>query len=112
MKSWWRWIAVILLTMTLVLGLRTNLSAQGSPSWLVQQAQQQYQLGKSVQALELLAQAGKIYQSQQQLLPQAEVWALTSLVQQQQGYWKLARTNLQRSLAVIDTVPSSPDKIQ
>jgi CHAT domain-containing protein len=112
MRSWRQWIAVVLLSMSLVLGLRTNLSAQGSPSWLVQQAQQQYQLGKLSQALDLLAQAGKIYQSQQQVLPQAEIWALTSLVQQQQGNWELARTNLARSLAAIETVPDSLEKIQ
>jgi len=112
MRGWRQWIIILLFSWSLVIGLRTNLSAQGSTSWLVQQAQQQYRLGKSSQALKLLTEAGKIYQSQQQILPQAEVWALTSLVLQQQGNWELARTNLERSLAVIETVSASLDKIQ
>jgi CHAT domain-containing protein len=112
MKNWRRFIVCVWLSLILVLGLKLNLAAQSSPSELVQQAQQQYQLGKSAQALELLAQAGQIYQSQGQILPQVEVWTLTALVEQQQGNWQLARTNLERSWRAIASVSPSPEKTQ
>jgi CHAT domain-containing protein len=112
MKNWRQFIVCVWLSLILVLGLKLNLAAQGSPSQLVQQAQQQYQLGKSVQALELLNQAGKIYQSQGQVLPQAQIWALTSLAQQQQGNWQLARAYLERSWTAIASIPASSVKTQ
>jgi CHAT domain-containing protein len=112
MKNWVRFITCVWLSLILVLGFKLNLAAQGSPSELVQQAQQQYQLGKSAQALKLLVQAGEIYQSQGQVLPQAQVWALTSLAQQQQGNWQLAQANLERSWEEIASVRASPGKTQ
>ncbi|MGL5834809.1 MAG: CHAT domain-containing protein [Waterburya sp.] len=111
-KNWRRLIVCVWLSLILVLGFKLNLAAQVSPSALVQQAQQQYQLGNSVQALELLVQAEEIYQSQGQVLPQAQVWALTSLAQQQQGKWQLAQANLERSWEAIASVAASPEKTQ
>jgi CHAT domain-containing protein len=111
-KNWRQFIVCVWLSLILVLGFKLNLAAQVSPSQLVQQAQQQYQLGKSAQALELLTQAGQIYQSQGQVLPQAQVWALISLAQQQQGKWQLAQASLERSWEAIASVPANPGKTQ
>jgi CHAT domain-containing protein len=110
MRNWRRFIVCVWLSLILVLGLKLNLTAQVSPAQLVQQAQQQYQLGKSARALELLAQAEQIYQSQGQVLPQVQIWTLTSLAQQQLGNWRLARTNLERSWKAIASAPASPGK--
>ncbi|MEL6578792.1 MAG: CHAT domain-containing protein [Cyanobacteria bacterium J06621_12] len=110
--NWRQFVAAILLSLSLVLGLNSALTAQVAPARLVQQAQQQYERGKSLQALRLLNQAGKIYQSQEAILPQAQVLALTSLVEQQQGHWQLAQENIAASFSLIESVASSLQKIQ
>lgn len=112
MKSHQRFIVTIVLCISLILGFDLNLTAQVSPDKLVQQAQRQYQLGKSAPAIQLLEEARKIYQSQSKPLSQAQAIALTALVQQQTGDWELARQNIDASLTLIDAVPSSTSKTQ
>jgi len=112
MKSWVRFIAVVLLGLNIVLGSNRYVKAQTTPSQLVRQAERQYHLGKSVRSLELLDRAKQIYQSQDAALPLVQVLLLTSLVQQQQGNWKLARNSLDRSFALIKNIPASSSKIQ
>ena len=112
MRSWGQFIVVVLLSLSLVLGYKSDSIAQVDPAQLVRQAQQQYDRGKSLQALTLLQQAEKIYQSQSAILPQIQVLTLTSLVQQQQRNWELARANLERAEALIEPFPSSTNKTQ
>ena len=111
MKSWWRFIVVGLVSLSLILSGR-NLTAQVAPESLVRQAQQKYDLGRSRQAIRLLQQAENIYRSRQQKLPQAQVLSLTSLVRQQQHNWAAARTNLHQSLTLIESIPASTDKVR
>ena len=112
MKSCQRFLVIVLLSISLILGFNLDLTAQVDPAQLVQQAQRQYQLGKSASALKLLGQASQIYQSQSQLLPQAQVLALTALVQQQTQDWSSAKQNIEASFNLIDAVPSSASKTQ
>lgn len=112
MKNWGQFIITVLLSLSLILGFKLKLTAQISPPQLVQQAQGQYQQGNSAAAIQLLEQAKQIYQSQNQRLQQAQVHALISLAQQQVGNWKIARQNIDASLALIDVVPSSTSKTQ
>ena len=111
MKAWRRFVLIVWLSLSLTLSGQ-NLSAQVAPEYLVQQAQQKYEREQSLQALKLLQQAGNIYQAQKRILPQAQVLALTSLVQQQQQKWELARTSLEDSLTSIKSVPNSESKIR
>ncbi|MEM6611494.1 MAG: CHAT domain-containing protein [Cyanobacteria bacterium P01_C01_bin.72] len=110
--NWKQFILAILFGWSVVLGFNSALTAQVAPAQLVRQAQQQYEQGNSLPALHLLNQAGKIYQRQAAILPQAQVWALTSLVQQQQGNWQLATENIERSFTLIESIAPSPQKIQ
>ncbi len=112
LKNWRRFLMIILVSLSLTLGFNLSLTAQVSPAQLVQQAQQQYQLGNSVGAIALLKQAQQIYRSQDQTLPQAQVLALISLAQQQLGNWQFARENLDDSLALINSTPSNRSKTQ
>ncbi|MEO0845543.1 MAG: CHAT domain-containing protein [Cyanobacteria bacterium J06648_1] len=112
MKSWKQFVVAVLLSWSLVLGLDLALNAQAAPDRLVRQAQQHYDQGRSVQALHLLEQAAERYQSQAAILPQAQILALTSLVQQQQGNWQLARESIERSLSLIAPLATSPNKTQ
>ena len=112
MKRCQRFLVIVLLSLSLTLGFQLNLTAQVSPDQLVQQAQRQYQLGKSGSAIALLEQARQIYQSQSQLLPQAQILALMSLAQQQTGDWDIAQQNLDASLGILDNVASSSSKTQ
>ena len=112
MKSWVRFIFVTILSLGLVVGFKHNIQAQIAPSQLVRQAQQEYYAGKSERSLELLNRAEQIYQSQEEVLPQAQVLALASLVHQQQRHWNLARTSLDRSLALIAQIPDSTSKVK
>ncbi|MEL6495486.1 MAG: CHAT domain-containing protein [Cyanobacteria bacterium J06623_7] len=112
MKNWQRFIGVVLVSLSLVLGRGYNSVAQANPTQLVRQAQQQYDLGQSVRALTLLERAATIYQSRSALLPQIQILTLTSLVQQQQRNWQLASQNLERSQTLIDTLPPSKSKTQ
>ena len=112
MKSWVKFILVAVISLCIVLGSRRYTNAQIDPSQLVQQAERQYHLGKSKRSLELLDRAEQIYQNQEAILPQAQVLALTSLVQQQQGNWQLARSYLDRSLDLIVRVPNSKTKVR
>ncbi len=112
MKSCQRFLVTILLSLSLTLGFNLNLTAQVDPNQLVQQAQKQYQLGKSASAIALLEQARKIYQSQSQLLPQAQILALTALVQQQTADWELSQQNIAASLRILDSISPSSSKTQ
>ncbi|MGF1588485.1 MAG: CHAT domain-containing protein [Pleurocapsa sp.] len=112
LKNWRRFLITVLLSLSLTLGFNLDLTAQVSPSQLVQQAQQQYQRGNSVGAIALLKQAEQIYRSQEQTLQQAQVLALISLSQQQLGNWQLARANLDNSLTLISSIPASSSKTQ
>ena len=112
MKNWVRFILVAVISLCLVLGNRRYTVAQVDPSQLVRQAQKQYHLGKSERSLELLDRAGQIYQDRGEILPQAQVLALTSLAQQQQGNWDLARSYLDRSFTLIKNIPNSSSKLQ
>ncbi|MEL6927358.1 MAG: hypothetical protein AAFO95_01835 [Cyanobacteria bacterium J06600_6] len=112
MKSWVRFLTVIFLSFSLVLGIQHLAKAQIDPSRLVQQAEKQYHLDKSERSLKLLSQAEQAYRSQEALSPLAQVLALKSLVYQQQGNWELARQNLDRSFSLIENIPASNSKIQ
>ncbi len=112
LKNWRRFLITVLLGLSLNLGFNLDLTAQVSPAQLVQQAQQQYQRGNSVSAIARLKQAEQIYQSQAQTLQQAQVLALVSLAQQQLGNWQLARANIDDSLTLISSIPSSSSKTQ
>ncbi|HEY9768045.1 MAG TPA: hypothetical protein V6C71_05990 [Coleofasciculaceae cyanobacterium] len=112
MKNWRRFFITVLLGLSFNLGFNLDLTAQVPPSQLVQQAQQQYQRGNSVGAIAQLKQAEQIYQTQEQTLQQAQVLALISLAQQQLGNWQLARANIDDSLTLISSIPSSSSKTQ
>ena len=87
-----------------------NLVAQIPTSRLVPHAQREYQLGNYIQAIELLEQAKQAYQNQP--LQRSQVLALTSLAQQQLGFWRPARQNIDVSFTLIASVPSSNSKTQ
>lgn len=110
--SWRRFVLVTLLGLSLILVWKQDLTAQVPPHQLVQQAQQQYERGQSTQALRLLQQAGNIYQAQKQVISQAQVLALTSLVQQQQQNWTAARTSIKQTLNLIESVRASQSKVR
>ncbi|MEL6440165.1 MAG: CHAT domain-containing protein [Cyanobacteria bacterium J06621_8] len=112
MNSWGRFIITFVLSLSLILGLNLKVAAQINPTKLVYQAQLQYNQGKAAAAIKLLEQAQSIYQSQNQLLPQAQILALISLAQQQQASWQQARRSLDESLTLIETIATSRGKTQ
>ena len=112
MGNWRRFISVVLLSWSLVLGTGFYANAQTNPALLVRQAQQQYEEGKSSQALTLLERAATIYQNRAEILPQIQILTLTSLVQQQQRNWEPAQRNLERASSLIEPLTVSANKIQ
>ncbi|WP_019509143.1 CHAT domain-containing protein [Pleurocapsa sp. PCC 7319] len=112
MKQWWRFLIIVFLGLSLSLGFKQSLTAQVLPSQLVQQAQKYYHSGNFKQSINLLEQANRVYQSQEQNLQQAQVLSLTALAQQQLGAWKLARQNIIASFALVKSIAPSKYKTQ
>ena len=98
------------LSLIINLIINSTVEAQVSPSILVQQAQQQYQAGEFSQAIRLLQQANQIYQTENNNLQQAQVLALISLAQQQQGNWQQAQEQIDSSFTLLAQEPENKQK--
>ncbi len=105
-------IITALLSLCLCLVINLSLDAQSSPSALVKQAQQHYQLGEYQQSLQLLQQANKVYRQQGDRLQQGQLLSLMSLAQQQLGNLSAAKAYINESWQVVASAADSKQKQQ
>ena len=105
-------IIIALLSLCLCLLINLSIDAQSSPSALVKQAQQHYQLGEYQRSLQLLQQAHKVYHQQGDRLQQGQLLSLMSLGQQQLGNLSAAKAYINESLQVVASAADSKQKQQ
>ncbi|MCC0175800.1 CHAT domain-containing protein [Waterburya agarophytonicola K14] len=112
MKSWWRFLIILMLGLTLSFISSHSLTAEVLPHQLVRQAQEYYQQGEFNRSIKLLEQAHQLYQRRGKYLQQAQILSLSSLAQQQVGNWDLAQKNIVDSFSLLESVASSNNKTQ
>jgi CHAT domain-containing protein len=118
MKKLFRIVAIATLTLLLSLSCHSLASVKveqpiqnHSALSLVQEGKKFYDAGQYNEAIALLQQAARLYQTEGNFLKQAQVLSLLSLAQQRLGQWQKAETTIENSLSLLETLPQEPEQI-
>jgi CHAT domain-containing protein len=117
MKKLFRIIAIACLTLLLSLSYHAIASVKAQPIQhhsalsLVQEGKEAYDAGRYNEAITLLQQAARSYQTDGNRLQQARVLSLLSLAQQRLGRWQEAETTIEKSLSLLENGASKPEQV-
>lgn len=119
-RPWWRSLILASLGLILSLGIHAQPPVQAEPSipnppsalGLVQVGKHHYDAGQFSDAIPLLQQAIAAYAEAGEVIKQAQTLSLLALTYQKLGQWQTAEQEINASLALLDTVPQTSDRVR
>jgi tetratricopeptide (TPR) repeat protein len=120
MKRLFRLIGVATLGLLLSLGIHAlppvsaqqPVQNQSSALMLVQTGKEHYEAGQFSDAVQVLQQAARAYETAGNKLKQAQVLSLMSLADQKLGRWQQAEAAIVASLSLLETLPDGGERTQ